>query len=324
MVHFAIPNPQSEIQNRLAGPLIIRFGEMGLKSPPVRRRLERLLARNILDAMAAQGLEGFVRSDWGHIYLQTDAPEKCGEILKRIFGVVSCSRSLAVPPHIGDITTAAVELLRPVLGPQRSFALRVRRAGNHEFTSRTVAVDVGRAVQNALSSPKVNLDAPDVELFIEIRQDRAYLYFERIRCAGGMPLGSQGRVAVVAGLDSADHWRRCAAAAYLMMKRGARAVPVAFGGMDTSRFAAAWGPVERWGGAGRLFHADSVVELLKILLSRKCDGVVFPWNMEESVAGSGGGLGNSVLNALRERYAVFYPLSGFTEDEVGRLYSKML
>lgn len=55
-----------------------------------------------------------------------------------------------------------------------------------------------------------------------MRERDTYLYHERVPGPGGLPMGTQGRMVVL--LDSAD----AAAAAYLMMRRGAAMHPIYF------------------------------------------------------------------------------------------------
>ena len=69
--------------------------------------------------------------------------------------------------------------------------------------------------------PKVNLGSPDREIFVEMRQNLAYVYLETVKGVGGLPLGTQGKMVVLmsGGLDSP-------VAAWLMMKRGVMIIPV--------------------------------------------------------------------------------------------------
>jgi thiamine biosynthesis protein ThiI len=67
----------------------------------------------------------------------------------------------------------------------------------------------------------VDLDRPDLELHVEIREGDCYLFTEVIQGTGGLPLGVEGSlVALVSGgIDSP-------VAAWMMMKRGCRIIPI--------------------------------------------------------------------------------------------------
>jgi thiamine biosynthesis protein ThiI len=66
---------------------------------------------------------------------------------------------------------------------------------------------------------KVNLSQPDFTLFVEVRDDRTYIYHEKIKGLGGLPVGSQGKVVclISSGIDSP-------VAAYQMLKRGCQVI----------------------------------------------------------------------------------------------------
>ncbi|MFZ3355592.1 MAG: THUMP domain-containing protein [Thermoplasmata archaeon] len=202
----------------MAELLLIRFGEMTLKSAPVRKEFERTLRRNILEQFTLDGLPCRLRSDYGHLYVEVDSAARGLRLLRRVFGITSASQVFEVAT---DPALIGAELLRRAddrLTPQASFAVRARRTGQHTFTSQELARDLGGVVldrwpERALH---VDLEHPNVELFVEVRGARTYLSFDRTPGPGGIPLGVAGRV--VALVDG----RRGALGAYLMMKRGCR------------------------------------------------------------------------------------------------------
>ena len=52
--------------------LLVRFGELALRSPYVRRQLRDRLVANIQDLFAAEGIECFTRADHGRVYVDVD------------------------------------------------------------------------------------------------------------------------------------------------------------------------------------------------------------------------------------------------------------
>jgi len=198
--------------------LLVRYGELALKSPPVRREFESVLRRNILDQFLREGLAGRIRSDRGHLYVETEDGERGARLVRRVFGVTSVSVVEDVPSEPGAIQSRLLELADTRLRPGTRFAVRARRTGQHAFTSQQLAGDLGGAVLDRFADRglKVDLEHPDVELFAEVRGPRTYLYFDRVEGPGGLPLGVAGRlVALVDG-------PRGALGTFLMMKRGCR------------------------------------------------------------------------------------------------------
>jgi thiamine biosynthesis protein ThiI len=131
-------------------------------------------------------------------------------------------------PHDVPLETALIEYGRTHgLSTAKTFALRIKRVGKHDFSSNDKAIELGDVVRKAFPHLKVNLAAPDVEIHVEIRQDECYLYDTVIKGVGGLPLGVEGTlVALVSGgIDSP-------VAAWMMMKRGCRIVPI-FVALDT-------------------------------------------------------------------------------------------
>jgi len=206
----------------VAALLLVRYGELALKSPPVRREFERALRHNVLEQFFAAGETCRIRSDHGHLYVDADDAARAIRILRRVFGVTSVSRVVEVATDRAAIRAASFEMTDPLLLDSRSFAVRARRTGQHPFTSQELAASVGSDLLERFPDRHlhVDLDHPDVELFVEVRDARTYLYVDREAGPGGLPLGVAGRVAAL--VDGP----RGALGAYLLMKRGCRCAVV--------------------------------------------------------------------------------------------------
>ncbi len=222
------------------GTILVRYGELALKSRPVRLRFERTLIRNIEDLFIHAGEECLVERQWGRILLYARDDAKAGAILGRVFGVTSFSPADECGSDAAEISKVVAGRSLGVLGPGQSFAIRARRTGSHPYTSQSLAAQVGSAVMqaNAGRSIRVDLGDPDVEFFVEVRQKKAYNFLEKYPGPGGLPMGTQGRV--VALLDGGAS----AAAAWMMMKRGCRVVAVGSGAGANTAMAAlvSWVP----------------------------------------------------------------------------------
>lgn len=204
--------------------ILVRHGELALKSPRVRARLMRTLSRRIEEALERAGVEGLVEQIHSRHLVEVGDLERGVQSVSRVFGITSLSVAAVVPSDLSTLEEAAAEYAR-LHWPEgaKSFAVRARRTGTHPYSSQEAAAATGSAVFKAIESEgkevRVDLGDPDWSLYVEVRNKQAFLHHDRVAGPGGLPLGSQGRLVV---------WltdERSGVAAWLMMRRGAQIVP---------------------------------------------------------------------------------------------------
>jgi thiamine biosynthesis protein ThiI len=202
--------------------VLVRFGEIGIKSAPVRRAMLERLRQNVLAAMEREGVEGDVQRMGSRLWMAGPDPAGLAQLATRVFGVVSVSPARRVPATMDAMKVAAAALALEY--PWTRFAIRARREGTHPFGSQDVNVQVGSAVFKAAQAagrvPTVDLTDPEFALDIDVRQGVCYLFTEHHAGPGGIPLGTQGRV--LALLSDPPSF----VAAWLMMRRGCEVVPL--------------------------------------------------------------------------------------------------
>src|SRR5207253_1644058 len=110
--------------------LLVRFGELALKSRFVRRQLRDRLVANIQDLFAAEGVECITEADEARVYVHVDDVAKAHAILGRVFGVVSISPATEVHSDLESLRKAVLSEASRALSPGQSFALRPRRVGH--------------------------------------------------------------------------------------------------------------------------------------------------------------------------------------------------
>lgn len=191
--------------------LVRLAAELAIKSRRTRANFQRRLVRNLRDALESAGVSAQVEDAWTRIYVRTSSRDAL-PVLTRVFGVSSVSPVEAVVAAQLDEIVRAGEATFHERVRGRRFAVRARRSGRHAFASKDVEIQLGAALNPGAT---VDLDDPDVTVFVEVRDAEAYLFAERVAGAGGLPIGVEGRaVALVSGgYDSA-------VAAWLMLKRG--------------------------------------------------------------------------------------------------------
>jgi thiamine biosynthesis protein ThiI len=195
--------------------LVRLSGELGTKARYTRSRFSKRLVDNLRDALAAEGIEGKVRSTRERIFVEAADPAG-GEIAARIFGVQTVSPAVVRNVTSNeDIVAAGTELFSEHVRGKR-FAVRARRVGErHQIaaSSKEIAIQLGEALR-AISAG-VDLTHPEATAYVELMRDGAWFFGERLPGPGGLPIGVEGRaVALVSGgFDSA-------VAAWQLLKRG--------------------------------------------------------------------------------------------------------
>jgi thiamine biosynthesis protein ThiI len=186
------------------------------------------MVKNIEDKFLSAGLDCFISSDWGRIFIDTEEKNKGINILQTVFGLTSVSPVINSTSDLKDITDTTISLVDGLLNSNQSFALRTRRTGQHKYTSMELAQQLGSAILESFPEKnlKVNLTKPDVEIFVEVRQNKSYIFSESYTGPGGLPLGTQGKVV------SIFNTMYSYIASWLLMKRGCRIFPVYFTGFE--------------------------------------------------------------------------------------------
>ena len=202
--------------------ILARYGEIGVKSPKIRARFERRLVKNIKATFECK-----VDRNQGRIYIRPKDFAQAMEKLNHVFGVVSYSPATSTKTTYEDIDSALTKYVKGLIeenliDENTKFAIKCRRVGKHDFSSQEMAAFCGNVVRKVISAP-VDLSNPDLTIFVEVREDNTYIFHEKIRGPGGLPLGTQGKVVALisSGIDSP-------VAAYLMMKRGCEVIALHF------------------------------------------------------------------------------------------------
>lgn len=253
-----------------ADVVVVRHGDIGVKSSRVQSWMEGTLAANLGAMLSARGIDGRVERERGRLFVRTGAPAAAAQAAVDVFGVVSASPARAVKPSMEAITEALAAVARQTYDGG-SFAVDARRAGDHDFTSQDVGRVGGEAIWTAVEGefePEVDLDDPDHRFEVEVRPEEAFVSRERLEGPGGLPVGTQEPlVALISGgIDSP-------VAAWLAMKRGAPIVPLyldlgEYGGADhrsraieTVRRLAGYAPGQEW--TVRVASIGSALEALE-------------------------------------------------------------
>ncbi len=197
--------------------VLVRYGDIGTKSEPVRSRMINVLRQRIVDRLEYDDLEySKVRTMPGRILVENVESEAV-EAVAETPGVASASPAKKTTPEIEVLRREASQI---EVG--HSFGVDTRRSGQHGFDSEEVNREVGAAVEEATGA-KVDLDDPDTWINIDIRDEEAFIFTETVQGTSGIPVGSSNTLTALisGGIDSP-------VAAHEVMKRGCDIKPVYF------------------------------------------------------------------------------------------------
>ena len=150
--------------------VIVRYGEIFLKSEYVRKKLVNKLVVNIVLKLKKKNISHRIIKKRHRIYIESDDArnlEKIAHEVKDVLGVVSVSPAARTDAEMEKMTNAAVKLSKNLIGPDDSYAVRTHRTGRHDFTSMDVDREIGAKIQKETNA-KVDLAKPGKTIFIDI------------------------------------------------------------------------------------------------------------------------------------------------------------
>ena len=206
--------------------ILCHYSEIGLKGKN-RRFFEDRLRKNILEAVKIRCVDSSVsvKRYYGRLVIefkQKDTDLDCiKEALKDVTGLAYFAPAFESKQDLNTLKKDAHELFSYT--NFKSFRITARRgSSNIPLKVRTVNDEVGTHIVESMKK-KVNLTQPDANCYIDMFEDKAFVYPERILGQGGLPVGVSGKVIAMlsGGIDSP-------VAAYLAMKRGATVIFVHF------------------------------------------------------------------------------------------------
>lgn len=207
----------------MSDAILIRYGEVFLKKGNRRTFLGRLqgnLVKKVsgFDELEVGGPHGrFLVFRRDRRPMDADLSARVTAAVATTFGVTSVSPVVMCEPSMDAIIEAGRGVADAYLEehPVERFRVTANRPWKrHPFGSMEVQKELGAAVVRD-HGLKVDLGAPEMDLGVEVHQNKAWLYVDRIPGPGGLPVGSSGTGVLLlsGGIDSP-------VAAWMVAKRG--------------------------------------------------------------------------------------------------------
>ncbi|MEQ7918900.1 tRNA uracil 4-sulfurtransferase ThiI [Xanthomonas sp. WHRI 1810A] len=201
--------------------LIVKvFPEITIKSRPVRKRFIKQLAKNIRTVLRDLDPALVVDGVWDNLDVETKVtdPKALHDMTERLSCMPGITYFLQVDQYplgdMDDIYEKCKQHFGDVLAG-KVFSVRCKRAGHHDFSSMDVEKYVGSRLRAECGAAGISLKSPEIEVRMEIRDQRLFVIHSQHAGIGGYPLGSldQTLVLMSGGFDST-------VAAYQIMRRG--------------------------------------------------------------------------------------------------------
>lgn len=200
--------------------IICHYAEIGLKGKN-RKFFEEGLMENIKKSFILNSCDGIknIKRISGRILIKIDdriKEDKATQALKNVFGIAYFSFAVNCEQDIKELNKKSFEILKDK--EFKTFRVETKRAEkDFPLTSQQINEQVGEYIFEKLNSKnqsappaggrikfRVNLKNPDITCFIEIVEKYAFLYLEKVKGLGGLPVGVSGKAMSLlsGGIDS--------------------------------------------------------------------------------------------------------------------------
>ncbi|MBE7038693.1 MAG: tRNA 4-thiouridine(8) synthase ThiI [Ruminococcaceae bacterium] len=206
--------------------IMCRYGEIILKGLN-RPKFESALTKNIKEALEGYGEVNIWRAQ-GITYvepLEGDSQlKKVVEKLKCVFGIVSLTIAHKCEKNLESIKQEILNSFTDEIKAHNTFKVNAKRADKKfPYKSPQICDEIGGFILENFPHLKVDVNNPSLAVTVEIRDNEAFVHTQRVKCSGGMPVGTNGKAMLLlsGGIDSP-------VAGYMIAKRGVKLEAVHF------------------------------------------------------------------------------------------------
>ena len=180
--------------------LLLKCGEIVLKGLN-RKTFEDRLLKNLKRRMAhVADCEISMRQSVVYVEIPDDADaDAVMECASRVFGFATISRAAVCPEKtLESVIATAKDYLAANFAAAKTFKVETKR-GDKKFpmTSTEISQHVGGELADLFPEVRPDMHHPDLVVNVEMREKYAFVHAGPVPGAGGMPIGSNGRAALL-------------------------------------------------------------------------------------------------------------------------------
>ena len=194
--------------------IIIKYAELTTKKSNINYFIKKL-KENVTSVLG--DIDASVTFDKGRMFIESSSfnYDLILNKIKNIFGIHEIMIGYKYDDRdLETIENNVVDLLKDL--DINSFKVITKRSDkSYPLDSMEISKKVGGAILKNYKNSKVDVHNPELEVYIEVRINAVYIYFEKIKGIGGYPVGTLGKglLMLSGGIDSP-------VAGYMAMKRG--------------------------------------------------------------------------------------------------------
>ena len=207
--------------------ILVKYGEIILKGGN-RSRFEKILIENMANALKNIA-ETRITVIQATVYVEVFDEAKIDTVMERltkVFGIISVVKARICEKSIENIEKMAADFCRNDLKAGTRFKVEAKRSDKKfPLNSIEIGMEVGGYLDDNYEGLTVDVHNPEITVKVEVREKYAFVYCleNRIKCQGGMPIGTGGRATLLlsGGIDSP-------VAGHMIAKRGVKIDAVNF------------------------------------------------------------------------------------------------
>ena len=196
--------------------ILVKYGEIILKGLN-RHSFEDLLIKNIKNTLKPISAKIWRAQATIYIDLKDESEmDEAIEKLEKVFGIVSIIRAYVLSKDFETMKEEAKDVLKETLSCAKTFKVAAKRADKkYPLTSPQICIELGGFLHESYPHLTCDVHNPERLITCEVRETNIYVYCDRVKGLGGMPVGSNSKAMLLlsGGIDSP-------VAGYMVAKRG--------------------------------------------------------------------------------------------------------
>lgn len=183
----------------------VSFGELMLKGKNRKKFIQNSIKQILKSIEDFEVGKYFLDHEKLFIEVKNEDFDAIIDKVKMVFGLSYIYKSIQIEKDFDEIEKALIKIINEKnINENVTFKAFANRADkSFEMNSMQIVAKVGGLILKNFDNFKVDIKNPQIEVHVDIRE-KAYVYLEKIKTIGGLPLGTGGKALLLlsGGIDS--------------------------------------------------------------------------------------------------------------------------